>query len=128
VERVLERVEALGALDDRRFALSYGRYRAGTRRLGPHRLARELRARGVAPELIEETLTEVFRNSQQEAELIRERLEKQLRNTRPPYPLKRLRSLYASLLRAGFSSAIIREELFRRARQSVDDFADNDDS
>ena len=55
---------------------------------------------------------------------MRQRLERRLKDQRPPYTQKLLRSLYAGLLRAGFSSAIIRDELFGRARGKVpEDFA-----
>lgn len=60
---------------------------------------------------------------------MRKRIERRLsRSAGPPYPEKVLRSLYASLLRAGFSSAIIRSELWGRARGRVpDEFALNED-
>jgi len=70
----------------------------------------------VAEEWIEEALAEVFPAEKDERALVRKRLERRLKDQRPPYPQKLLRSLYASLLRAGFASAIIRDELFGRSR------------
>lgn len=113
---MLEQLAARGWLDDRRFALDYARYRAGTRRYGRQRIVRELRARGVAEELIAEALAETGLAEVEERELVRQRIARRLAARRPPYSDKLLRSLYASLLRAGFSSAIIRNELFARAR------------
>lgn len=55
----------------------------------------------------------------EERKLVRQRLDRRLRAKVPPYPKKLLHSLYASLLRAGFSSAIIRDELFSRTRQPL---------
>jgi len=111
---VLDRLLERGWLDDRRFARDFARARA-RRRYGRYRIARELRQKGVAEELAEEALAEVFPAEEDERALVRQRLERRLRDKRPPYPEKLLRSLYAALLRAGFSSAIIRDELFARA-------------
>lgn len=121
-----------GWLDDRRFAQGFARQRAG-RRYGRYRIARELRRRGVSDELIEEALAEVFPAEGDERALARQRLERRLSRERPPYSDKVLRSLYASLLRAGFSSGIIRDELFRLARIGrarlalAEDFAEPED-
>ena len=113
---MLERLLARGWLDDRRFALGYARYRAGRRRYGRRRIEQELRRRGLASELIAEALAEVFPDKGDERALVRQRIEKRLQREKPPHGMKLLRSLYASLLRAGFPSAIIRDELFSRAR------------
>jgi regulatory protein len=122
VEPILADFDGRGWLDDRRFAEAFARYRAG-RRYGRHRIARELRQRGVADELIEAALAEVFPAERDERRLIRQRLERRLRGRRPPYDRKFAAKLYAGLLRAGFSSAIIRDELFRRLRDvTAEDF------
>lgn len=113
---MLEDLAQRGWVDDRRFALDYARYRASTRRYGRHRIVRELRARGVADELIADALAEVGLVEEDERLLVRQRIARRLASRRRPYPDKLLRSLYASLLRAGFSSAIIRNELFAHAR------------
>jgi regulatory protein len=115
---LLDRLAERGWLDDSRYALAFARHRAEHRRFGRFRIARELRRRGLAEELIEQALQEVLPAEEDERPLINRRLERRLRNQKPPYSDKLLRSLYASLLRAGFSSAIIRDELFRRTRQT----------
>jgi regulatory protein len=107
-----------GWLDDQKFAHSYARSRAA-RRYGRYRITRELRRRGLAAELIEEALAEVFPSEKEELALVRKRLERRLRGKPRPYSDKLLRSIYASLLRAGFASAIIRDELFKRARRNI---------
>jgi regulatory protein len=114
VDPVLSALDGRGWLDDRRFARDFARARA-RRRYGRYRISRELRGKQVAEEWIDAALAEVFPEEQDERALVRKRLERRLRGQPPPYPLKLLRSLYASLLRAGFSSAIIRDELFARA-------------
>jgi regulatory protein len=118
---LLQSLTDRGWLDDRRFALSYVRYRAQTGRYGRRRIERELRRRGVAGEWIGEALADALPGEEEERELLRKRLDRRLRGKTPPYAGKLLRALYASLLRAGFPSAIIRDELFSRARQALPD-------
>lgn len=113
VDSVLERLLARHWLDDSRFALGYARYRS-RRRYGRRRIEMELRRRGVAAELIAEALAEVFPEEGDERALVRQRIEKRLQREKKPYGMKLFRSLYASLLRAGFASAIILDELFAR--------------
>jgi len=115
VDPVLERLLARHFLDDRRFALGYARYRS-RRRYGRRRIEMELRRRGVAAELIVEAVAEVFPQEGDERTLVRQRIEKRLEREKKPYDMKLFRSLYASLLRAGFPSAIILDEVFARAR------------
>ncbi len=107
-----------GWLDDQKFAHSYARSRAA-RRYGRYRITREMRRRGLTAELIEEALAEIFPSEKEELALVRKRLERRLRGKARPYSDKLLRSIYASLLRAGFASAIIRDELFKRARRNI---------
>ncbi|MGH9779040.1 MAG: regulatory protein RecX [Candidatus Acidiferrales bacterium] len=113
---ILARLSERGWLDDRRFALGFARSRAA-RRYGRRRIAMELRRRGVTDELIEEALAEVLPGEADERRMIRQRLDRKLRGKPRPYTDKVVRSAYGSLLRAGFSSAIIRDELFRRTRR-----------
>ena len=113
VDPVLERLLARHFLDDRRFALGYARYRS-RRSYGRRRIEMELRRRGVAAELIVEAVAEVFPQEGDERTLVRQRIEKRLEREKKPYDMKLFRSLYASLLRAGFPSAIILDELFAR--------------
>jgi regulatory protein len=113
---ILSSLKERGWLDDARFAQAFARSRAA-RRYGRRRIALELHRRGVADELIEEALDEVFPSEAEERRLVRQRLERRLRGRPRPYSDKVVRSAYASLLRAGFSSAIIRDELFQRTRR-----------
>jgi regulatory protein len=119
VRRVLDRLKQQGLLDDARYARQFARYRAEARRLGRFRVARELRARGVADRHIEGALEEVFTEAD-EATLLRQRVERRLRRSRGPLDERALASLYRSLLRAGFSADLIRSELRRLARADAD--------
>ena len=71
---------------------------------------RELRTRGVPDSHIEAALDSVFAETD-EASLVRTRLQRRLAHTRGPLDQRKIASLYGSLLRAGFSSEIIRAEL-----------------
>ncbi len=115
VDAVMERLDQAGLLDDRQFAVEFARFRAHRRRLGRIRIAAELRQRGVADEFISEALDAALPTEEDEAVLVRRRITKRLESGRArTIDAKMFRSLYSALLRAGFSSAIIRDELFRR--------------
>jgi len=116
VARVLTRLQDAGLLDDHRFAFHYAAYRA--RRFGRYRIRRELRRKGLPEELIDQALAEVFPEEKDEVALVRLRLARRLRGKEQPYTEKVLRAAYQSLLRAGFSSAIILRELERYRRAS----------
>jgi len=116
--RVLQRLKQAGFLDDARYAAQFARYRAESRRQGRYRIARELRARGVAQHHIEAALAAVFAELD-EAALVRQRLARRLRRVHGPLDRRKLASLYRSLLHAGFSADIIRDEL-----RSLSDRAD----
>jgi regulatory protein len=112
-------------LDDARYALEYARQHAMARRQGPFRIARELRARGVAEGDIKAALDHVFTETDETA-LARSRLKRQLARARGPVDERKAASLYRSLLRAGFSSDIIRRELRRAAGAEAPDFSNSE--
>ncbi len=118
VRAVLVRLRQQTLLDDARYAHQFARYRAEARRQGRYRIARELRARGVADRHIEAALQEIF-TATDEAAALRARLERRLRGIRGPLDRKRLATLYRSLLRAGFSAERIRDELRRVAHETA---------
>jgi regulatory protein len=116
VQRVLSRLRERQYLDDARYAMQFVRQRSENRRQGRHRIARELRARGVPDRHIEAALDEVLRTVDAGAQ-VRKRIERKLRSFPGPLDARKLASLYASLLRSGFSADLIRNELqhFREA-------------
>ncbi|HXT74348.1 MAG TPA: regulatory protein RecX [Candidatus Angelobacter sp.] len=123
---VLKKLKEFQYLDDARYARDYARIHAQHRHQGKFRIARELRARGVSDKHIEAALEAVFAETD-EATLVRSRLERRLRHIKAPLddPLnqKTRASLYRNLLRAGFSSDVIRAELraATKAAAGVDD-------
>ncbi len=124
VRRVLDRLKGERLLDDARYAGQFARHRADSRRQGRFRIARELRARGVPDRHIEAALEEVFRATD-EAALLRQRIQRRLKMLRGPLDQRKLASLYRSLLRAGFSTDLIRDALRAIAKGDVPDPADS---
>jgi len=123
VRRVLQRLKNEKLLDDARYSRQFARYRAESRRQGRFRIARELRARGVPDRHIEAALEDIFSETD-EAMLVRQRLQRRLKQLRGPLDQRRLASLYRSLLRAGFSSDVVRAELRAATREAVAELAD----
>jgi regulatory protein len=110
VSSVVARLREQGYLDDARYALEYARHHAQSRRQGRFRIARELRGRGVPDRHIEAALDSVFAETD-EAASVRARLKRHLSHVRGALGQNKIASIYRSLLRAGFSSDVIRAEL-----------------
>lgn len=106
----LKKLKEFQYLDDARYARDYARIHAQQRRQGKFRIARELRGRGVPDKHIDAALEAVFAETD-EATLVRSRLDRRLRQIKNPLDEKKRASLYRNLLRAGFSSDVIRTEL-----------------
>jgi regulatory protein len=120
VSTVIARLREQNYLDDGRYALEYARQHANSRRQGRFRIARELRARGVPDRQIDTALDSVFAETD-EVGLIRARLKRHLAHVRGALDERKIASLYRSLLRAGFSSDAIRNELRNVTRAAVPD-------
>ncbi len=118
VQRVLARLREHKYLDDARYAMQFVRQRSENRRQGRHRIARELRARGVPDRHIEAALDEMLRDVDAGAQ-VRKRIERKLRSLRGPLDQRKMASLYGALLRAGFDSDTIRRELRAVTKQAV---------
>ncbi|MFZ0784428.1 MAG: regulatory protein RecX [Candidatus Acidiferrales bacterium] len=123
ISAVVAKLRERAYLDDARYALDYARSHAQSRRQGRFRIARELRARGVPDRYIEAALDAVFAETD-ESSLVRARLKRRLAHVRGPLDQRKLASLYSSLLRAGFSSDIIRTEIRVATRVSVPESAE----
>ncbi len=118
---VLSRLRAEGLVDDARYARQFARDRSSNRRQGRFRIARELRARGVADTHIAAAIEELASQADESA-MIRRRIEIWLRRhaASDPSALDRAQaaSLYQNLLRAGFPGDRIRAEMRRRGDPS----------
>ncbi|HJY85743.1 MAG TPA: regulatory protein RecX [Candidatus Acidoferrales bacterium] len=118
VPRVLQRLQDEKLLEDAHYALQFARYRAESRRQGRYRITRELRKRGVPDCHIEAALEEVFATTD-EARLLRKRLERRLGQLRGGLDERQIALLYRSLVRAGFSTDLIRAELRKLTKQDL---------
>jgi len=118
VRVVMARLKENGQLDDARYAQQFARNRTLSRKQGGFRIARELRARGVADEDISAAL-DLSAAETDPAMLVRQRIERKLKSMRGEPDEKRIASIYGSLLRAGFPADLIRGELKRLTRREL---------
>lgn len=103
-ERALDRLEAVGLIDDAAYAEAFVRSRRRDRGLGRAALRRELRDKGVDGEIIEATLAGIDDDSERDraADLVRSRLDSAV-FAGPQAARRRLMGLLA---RRGYSSSI----------------------
>lgn len=120
VAAVIARLREQDYLDDARYALEYARSHAHRRQQGRFRILRDLRARGVSDDEIDAALDTIFAETD-ETELVRARLKRHLAGFGGTVRLGKARSLYRSLVRAGFPSDLIQSELRKAARIDVSD-------
>jgi regulatory protein len=123
ISAVVARMRENKYLDDAHYALEFARLHANSRRQGRFRIARELRARGVPDQHIETAIDAIFADTD-EAALVRARLKRDLFQVRGALGPRKIAALYRSLLRAGFSSEIIRAELRGITRSDLPDLPD----
>jgi len=123
VPNIIARLREQNYLNDERYAAEFARQRTQFRRQGRYRIARELRTRGVPDRYIDAALDSAFAETD-EAALVRARLKRKLALARGPLDQRKIASLYASLLRAGFSSDVIRAELKRATKDQVPELPD----
>jgi regulatory protein len=120
VRRVLDRLKREKLLDDESYARQFARMRARTRLHGRFRIARDLRTRGIPDRLIDPALDALEEETDQ-GKMVRSLLARRLKSVRGPLDVRRVASLYRSLLRAGFSADLVRRELRAIAKGSADD-------
>jgi|SRR5580693_1956324 regulatory protein len=118
VQLVMARLKENGLIDDARYAKQFTRQRTEGRKQGKFRVARDLRARGVPDRDIDAALKESAEQNDEGA-MVRQRIERKLRCYRGEIDEKKMASIYASLLRAGFSSDVVRRELKSLTREEV---------
>jgi regulatory protein len=118
VPNIIARLREQDYLNDERYAAEFARQHSQFRKQGRFRIARELRTRGVPDRYIDAALDSAFAETD-EATVVRARLKRKLAGLRGDLDQRKLASLYASLLRAGFSSDVIRTELKHCARADV---------
>jgi len=118
VQVVMARLKENGQIDDARYAKQFARQRTEGRKQGKFRVARDLRARGVPDRHIEAALDEAAKETDEGA-MVRQRIERKLRAYRGEIDEKKMASIYGSLLRAGFSSDVVRRELKAMVKEDM---------
>ncbi len=118
VKKVMERLKSAGLVDDARYAKQFARQRMEGRKQGKFRVARDLRGRGVPDRHIEGALEEIAKDTDEGA-MVRQRIERKLLSYGGEIDEKKTASIYRSLLRAGFSSDVVRRELQSLTKEDV---------
>ncbi len=119
-QRLLDRFEEVGLVDDEAFARSWVDSRQRTRGLARRALAQELRRKGIDDETTREVLSEVDPRAEEEA--ARALVRKRLRGLRGVDDTAAARRLAGMLARKGYSAglafAVVREELAAAGRET----------
>ena len=118
VQVVMARLKENGMIDDAKYAKQFARQRTDSRKQGKFRVVRDLRARGIPDRHIAAALEETAQTTD-ESDMVRQRIERKLRSYRGEIDEKKMASIYGSLLRAGFSSDVVRRELKKITREDV---------
>jgi len=126
VQLVMARLKENGQIDDAKYAKQFARQRTVGRKQGKFRISRDLRARGVPDRHIDAALKETAEQND-EAAMVRQRIERKLRSFRGEIDEQKMASIYSSLLRAGFSAEIIRRELKSLTREDLPEIEPNND-
>jgi regulatory protein len=123
VDVVMRRLKEVGFLNDARLAEHFAGWRLETQRLGRRRVERDLRARKIAPKVVESAVASAFQGVDEVA-LLREHIAKRIRRTGKPSfqpgDRKAMASLYRHLMVAGFSPSLIFPELRRISKSDAD--------
>ena len=107
IDMTIDGLLADGLLDDRRVAAAHLRTAARVKGRGRVRIARELAARGIASDLVDETVS-ALSDAEEAAALERVLVRKRL-PARIPMPVRR--RLFQQLLRRGFRADVIANAL-----------------
>ena len=119
IQGAVEALERLGLLDDRAFAREWVERRQATRPMGRQALERELRDRGVAPDVIAEVQDEMLTDRDPEAEAL-DPLRTRAGKYRGLDREKALGRMYGLLGRRGFDAGVARAAA-RRMWQEIED-------
>jgi regulatory protein len=110
IVRVVARLRAERALDDRRFAEAYSRSRLAHHGLGRQRIRQDLRRRGVARGTAEAGLEEALTNVPED-QMVDKLARRYWSAHRRDLPAQRVRKLWAFLVRRGFSPPLVQDRL-----------------
>ena len=103
-ERLLDRFEEVGLIDDADFARQWVHSRQRARGLAPRVLAMELRRKGIDPEIVDEVLAEL--DPAQERQAAHRLVQKKLRSMTSLDDTTRIRRLTSMLARKGYAPQV----------------------
>jgi len=127
VRVVMARLKENGQLNDERYAQQFTRNRTQSRKQGQFRIQRELRARGIPNPLIRSAIEESAAQSDPTV-VVRQRIERKLKSYKGELDDKKIASIYASLLRAGFPSDHIRKEIKALTSKPIPEVEESDEN
>jgi regulatory protein len=104
IAAVIARLKEYGYLNDEAFAETYARLRHENEKLGARNVRQKLAQKGVAPNIVNDTLEARYANTDEEA-LARQHLER--KRIRKPENKKETARVMRRLVAAGFSTSII---------------------
>ena len=110
IYQALDRLEELGYVDDRKFAVEFARYRLRQSPRGKRLLTMELVQRGVARDIIEDVLPEAFEEFPED-NLVADLVTKWRRTRGDDYARNDIAKLAQSLARKGFNWDAIRRHI-----------------
>ncbi|MEO6214003.1 MAG: regulatory protein RecX [Vicinamibacterales bacterium] len=112
IEAAITRLLELRALDDRRVARAYARTASALKGRGRLRVQRELQVMGIARDVANEAIAEVFGDLDERA-LIEKAVQKKLRGGKQLTTMQERARLYQFLMRQGFTPAAVSAALRR---------------
>jgi regulatory protein len=115
IEAAISQLTAEGTLDDLRVARAVARTRAFVKRQGRSRVIRELGGIGIAREIAESVIAEVF-GDLDESSLLEQALSRRLRGTASLADPGTRRKIYGALARQGFAPDAIMRAIRARAK------------
>ena len=125
IERTIERLTAVGLLDDARYARQVARSKLLGQGASRRRLSQELFRRGVGRDVADEAIGEVMEEEAVDEEaLVASVARKKLRTLASEEPEVRRRRLYAFLARRGYGPDVIRRALRAVLAESAAEFED----
>ena len=120
VDRVIEKLEEYGYLDDKKYASDLALSKLRQRPQGKRKLQQSMSQKNLDRKIRDEAITAAF-DKIPETELIDRAIEKRLRLKGRPETLEETKKFYDHLLRQGFSFDLIREKMSAVRKLELDD-------
>lgn len=117
IEQVINRLLELGYLNDGNFAYQYATNKLNIKAFGRNRLKQALVEKQVSVEVVEQTLSQVF-DEQNEEELCEQAIKKYLRIHGKPSDIKENKKIFGHLIRLGFPYDLVIKKI-RAIRQDI---------